>query len=80
MQVCVRDITKEEHINKYWAYKGKYLGKLIKVSVVGRVYDPDFLCEFEEGRVEGLDLYFDEVSSNRNAISETKVNNSSANP
>jgi len=80
MQVHARDLTKQEHINKYWAYKGKYLGRLIKVSAIGRVYDPDFLCEFEEGTVEGLSLYFDEVPSRVNAISETNVNSSSANP
>ena len=80
MQVSVRDITKQEHIHKYWAYKGKYLGKLIKVSAVGRIYDPDFLCEFEHGNVEGLALYFDEVPSSVSAISDTNVKSSSANP
>jgi hypothetical protein len=80
MQVSVRDITHQEHINKYWAYKGKYLGKLIKVSAVGRVYDPDFLCEFEHGNVEGLGLYFDEVPSRVSAISETSVKSSSTKP
>jgi hypothetical protein len=65
MALTIRDYElnekKEEYKDKCWSYNGKYMGRLLKQSIVGRPYDPDWEIVFEHGTVIGIGASFTEV-------------------